>query len=202
MVASNTKSEIWSFLDTSALFTRSESNLLSVASGDLIREYKKPSEPRIRWFIPQMVIDERRFQMRQEALELLPQVEKLGRLLGHPLCTEASINHSIDDIIDRQVIEFGLEVIQINTSSVDWEHLLRDSVSRMPPFSLDRKQEKGFRDSIILETVLQQISLASDKVCRIAFVIDDNLLRSAAEKRVQDIQKVRILDSLEGLKTN
>src|ERR1700722_2958937 len=72
-------------LDTNALFTGSANYFLRKEVADLIEQNSKPSDLTIRWIVPEIVRHERHFQMLQAALQMLPTIERLERLLGHNL---------------------------------------------------------------------------------------------------------------------
>src|SRR5258708_4345985 len=71
-------------LDTNILFTDSASDLVRQEAVNLIKESTFP-DLEIQWYLPEMVRHERQYQMQKRALELMPPIAKVERLLGHRL---------------------------------------------------------------------------------------------------------------------
>ena len=79
------KPELKVVFETSALFTKVAYELLSSGVMKLIELNSQHSDLSIKWYLPNIVVDERRYQMEYEAFSLFPYVAKLERLLGHNL---------------------------------------------------------------------------------------------------------------------
>jgi hypothetical protein len=189
-------------VDTNALFTGSSSNFLRKEVADLISQNSNLPDLTIRWIVPDVVRHERQFQMQQVALQMLPTIEKLERLLGHNLnITKEILEARVKETVDRQVQQHGITVQPLNSADVDWTRVILDASYRRPPFQLGEK-EKGFRDALILETFLQivQGSPTSRSVVRLALVSNDQLLRDAAQLRLTSATNVHILESVDALK--
>ena len=67
--------------DTNILFTDSASDLVRQEAVNLIKESTFP-DLEIQWYLPEMVRHERQYQMQKRALELLPPIAKVERLLA------------------------------------------------------------------------------------------------------------------------
>jgi PIN domain len=83
-------------------------------------------------------------------------------------------------------------------ADIDWEKLIQCAIWRKPPFTFDSqtpKNEKGFRDALILETVAS-ICKESTGHESIAFVCADNLLRRSSEERLASIKHFTVYESL------
>jgi hypothetical protein len=95
----------------------------------------------------------------------------------------------------------SLKVLELDTQSVGWPELIQRAVTRQPPF--EEKQEKGFRDAVILETFCQLVEKLpkSAQSCRIVFVCADGLLAGAARERVANRTNVIVTAGLSELKT-
>jgi hypothetical protein len=189
-------------IDTNALFTGSASNFLRKEVADLISQNSSLPDLTIRWIVPEVVRHERQFQMQQAALQMLPTIERLERLLGHNLnITREILDARVNEAVDRQVQEHGITVQPLSSTDVDWPRVILDASYRRPPFQLGEK-EKGFRDALILETFLQivQSSPASRSIVRLALVSADQLLRDAAQSRLASATNVHILESVDALK--
>lgn len=194
--------ELYVVFDTSALFTGSASNFLRAEVADLIQQNLELPDLTIRWLVPEMVRHERQFQMLQEALQLLRHVERLERVLGHNLNITADILETrVKETIDRQINQHRIVVQNLSADDVNWARLLLDAAYRKPPFQLGEK-EKGFRDAVILETFLQVVAEApsSPTTARIVLVSNDQLLRNAANERLNGASNVYVLESVDALK--
>jgi hypothetical protein len=189
-------------LDTNQLFNGSASDLLRVELSKFIADSRRHDDVKIRWFLPEVVKRERRYQMREAARELLPATAKLERLLGHGLAiTPDVLSDRVNAIVDKQISELQIEVAKLDPEKVDWDRIVADSVDRNPPF-VTGKHEKGFRDAVIAETFLQlcQQSPKSQRACRIILVTSDEMLATSVSERTHGATNVKILRSLEELK--
>jgi len=194
--------ELHVVFDTNALYTGAAHYLINRDVHELIDKQRESAEPHIVWHLPEIVRDERHFQMLQEARKFLGPVEKLQRLLGHNLnITEDILQSRVKESITAQITEHGLQLIPLNHASVDWSRLVGDAAFRRPPFE-DGEHEKGFRDALVLESFLQlQQSIASiPSSCRLVLVSRDTLLGVAALDRTKGAVNVHILASVESLK--
>jgi hypothetical protein len=189
--------------DTSALYTDSESDLLRQEVVEAIRNNSKHADLQLKWYLPAIVVDERLFQMQNKGRKFLPHIQRLEKLLGHSLnINEEVINHQIRDVVERQIKELGLEILALEVNSVDWQRVMKDAVYRVPPFEAG-ETEKGFRDALICESVTQLVSNSpvTPNVCRIAFMTNDGLLAKAVKNRTETATNMRVLNSLEELKS-
>ena len=189
-------------LDTNQLYTGSASDLVRQEVAELAQECRRHQDVVIRWYIPDVVRLERRYQMLEAAQKLLPSVQRLERLLGHGLAiSEEILADRVSSAIERQLATLDLQVLPLDPGRVDWPRLIEDAAGRRPPFQAG-EHEKGFRDALILETVVQLIddSPKSPKACRIALVTADGLLASTVEAQTKDAGNVRILRSLDELR--
>jgi hypothetical protein len=194
--------ELYVVLDTNALYTGSASYFVAKEVAELVAAHRALPDLTISWYVPSTVRDERHFQMLMEGRKLLEPIAKLERLLGHNLnITPDILDTRVREAIERQVVDHGLLIIPFEPGKIDWARLASDSAFRRPPFQ-PGDREKGFRDALVLESFVQLVesSPSSPSVCRVAFVTGDELLRTAAERRVSGATNVYILESLEALK--
>ena len=190
--------------DTNALFTQVASDLLNQSVKRVVEENSTHPDLNIQWFLPEVVIGERKFQMLDKAKDLLPALEKMERLLGHNLNINTDIlEHHVDRAITASIEELGLQPLACDVAKVDWKNLIHRSVMRNPPFDAGEK-EKGFRDAIIAQTFAQlhESSPSTPSVCKVALVCNDDLLKTYVEELTGNAKNVRMLstlDELEGL---
>ncbi|TKJ37725.1 MAG: hypothetical protein CEE38_06535 [Planctomycetes bacterium B3_Pla] len=183
--------------DTSVLFARVAYNLVRSEIKQLVETNSQHSDLTIKWYLPGIVVDERRYQMRNKAFELLPSIEKLERLLGHNLnITKDILVGRVDEAINKQLEELNISTLDLDTADVEWKVLMNRAVYRLPPFELG-ENEKGFRDSIIAETFLQltRKSPATPAACRLAIVTNDKLLAEYLRASTKKAKNVRVLNS-------
>ena len=189
--------------DTNVLHSQAAHYLLRSEVQDLIKQNSGHVDLSIRWLLPEVVINERRYQMQRRALDLLPNMEKLEALLGHKLgITPNILEQRVSEAITQQIGELGMEVLELDTSSVEWKEIIKSAVFRKPPFSAGEK-EKGFRDSLIAETFIQLVdnSPITPSVCLLAIVTSDNLLVDYLKLRTQEARNVRILSNISELES-
>jgi hypothetical protein len=184
-------------LDTNALYNGSANYFLKREVADLIKSQSAP-DLTMKWIVPEIVRHERQFQMTGRALEMLPTIERLERLLGHNLnITKDILEARVREAVDKHVADFGVIVHSLDLPHVDWQRLMMDAAYRRPPFQRG-ETEKGFRDALILESFVQLAS-STTRNNRAALVSGDALLREAAHARV-DGPNVYILESVDALK--
>src|SRR4051812_17502643 len=99
-------------------------------------------------------------------------------------------------VLHGRLISLGLDA-----ATVDWPALIRRAVYREPPFSTG--QEKGFRDSVLLEQFVQLASglPRSSNSCRVHLLTSDALLTAAAVERASDWSNVSVVTDLDALRT-
>ena len=177
--------ELFVVFDTSAIFNRRVSSLMSNPSASLVRNHSSHAGLSVGWYVPRTVVDERRYQMQIAALELAASAEKLDNLLEDDLkFSESKILEAVDYHIEVARKNLGLENLELDFAAVDWERLISDAVNRRPPFE-EGEDEKGFRDAVILETFVQLVeNHPEDKSARrFVFACQDQLLIQAANER-------------------
>lgn len=188
--------------DSSVIYTGSEADLVRGEAADLIRESTQHLDLSVIWYLPSVVRHERQSQMQKRALELLPSIQKLERLLGHQLnITESIIKQWVNEAVETQIVSLGFKVLELDQTKVDLDRLICDACYRVPPFA-DREKEGGFRDACIVETFAQLVedSPKTSRACRVVIVTGDNLVADAIRMRTSDANNVRILSSIEELK--
>ena len=189
--------------DTNILYTQTASDLVSAAMRDLVKGNSSHSDLSIKWFLPSVVIDERRYQMQNKAIELLPNLQKIEKLIGHKLnITEDILIQRVNEAVQAKLKELNLVELLVDTTSVDWKELIRRSSFRETPFETS-KNEKGFRDSIITESLFQLIkaSPTTPSICCLAIVTNDNLLSEFVREKTSDAKNIRIIPSLQELES-
>jgi len=187
--------------DTNVLYTGSASDLVRQEVATLIKESKFP-DLEIQWYLPELVRHERQYQMQKRALELLPAIAKVERLLAHNLAiTEQTLVSGVEEAVRKRHEELGLLRLALDCGRVEWDRVVLDAAYRRPPFK-NGETEKGFRDCMIVECLTQLVadSPKTAKVCRIVFVTGDKLVGEAIQARTAGSTNVGVLSTLEELK--
>lgn len=189
--------------DTNVLYTQVASDLVRNEVSEVIEQNSSHDDLRLEWYLPNVVIEERRYQMRTKAYDLLPNLQKLERLLNHNLAITPDILDSrVDAAIDENLRRLKIKNVDLDTKKVDWGAIINRAVCRKPPFQPGDK-EKGFRDSIIAESFLQLVEASpiTPSACRIAFVTNDERLSDYIRARTADRKNVRVLSGIDELES-
>lgn len=194
--------EIKVVFDTNVLYTGSCSDLLSEKAKAFIDSNSCFEDLTIRWFLPDVVVREREFQMLSRGTDLLPSVTKLEKLLGHNLAITPEILHErVRVAIEKNLSELSIEKLNMNLDAVKWDGIIERSIYRKPPFD-PGENEKGFRDALIAETFLGIVadSHSTPSSCRLVMVSGDEMLREYLEEQTSNEKNVHIFEGLEDLK--
>lgn len=187
--------------DTNAIFTGSASDLFKKEIGEIIESHSKLNDIEIDWYLPEVVIKERIFQMTKKGNEFLPAVQKLEKLFGHGLnINKELIDLRVKEAVKKQTDKYNVKTILMDVNKVKWDKIIHSALFRHPPFE-DNEKEKGFRDSLILECFKQLIddSPSTKSICRIVFITNDGLLFEAASQFSKDISNSYIFNNLDEL---
>jgi hypothetical protein len=189
--------------DTNVLFTQVASDLVRNDVQRIVLENSNHPDLAISWYLPEIVIGERRYQMLGKAKELLPNMQKMEKLLGHNFGVgENTLEIHVDRAIDTSIEKCKFQIAALNTTDVDWTNLILRSVNRKPPFEVNER-EKGFRDAIIAHSFLQlcKSSPSTPSVCRLALVSEDQRLREYVSELTTDAKNIRVLKGLDELES-
>jgi len=155
--------------------------------------------------LPDVVLGELHFQQATSALKALSVItenfSELSGIADSPYshkCNETTIKSQVKDKLDRWLKARSGQVLPTPTNHIDWGCLIESAIWRKPPFTFDpkdSKNEKGFRDALILETVTHTCNrLTEDSI--LIFVCNDHLLRTTAEARLKLSSKFLAFESL------
>jgi len=188
--------------DTSFLYTKSEHYFFKKEVSELISANNGHKDIDIKWYVPEVVKHERQYQMTQKAIELLPAIQRLEKLLGHNLnITEDIVITRVKEAINKQFDVLKIHTGNLDVEKVEWEKIIFNSVFRQPPFEAGDK-EKGFRDSLVAEAFLQLVAKSpkTAKSCRLVLLTEDKLMTEAVSEKIKGATNVRVLPSIEELK--
>jgi hypothetical protein len=104
MAARKTGPVVHVIFDTSCLFVDAADKLIGDEIGEFVLSTNAGLEIDVRWHLPQLAVDERKYQMNLRANRLLPHIEKVERLLGHNLAiTPEILKGGVDSVIQREL---------------------------------------------------------------------------------------------------
>ena len=198
-----TRPELKVLFDTSILFTQVAYDLTRPDVRKLIEENSSHPDLALSWYLPRVVIAERQYQVQKRALEWLPNLEKLERLLGHKLnITPDILAARVEAAINDQIKKMSINVLDLDTNAVDWPTVITRAVRREPPFEAG-DTEKGFRDCLIAQTFFQLIrdSPVTPGHCRLAVVTRDERLVEYVREETNAAKNIRVLGSVDDLES-
>lgn len=179
------------YFDTNTAYSKKPSEPISGKLVSAIALARKHTSVEVR--VPEVVFEElihQQFKIADAALEnLRKNARTLKDVCGHK--ENAALDS--DDLITgiREQFEAAgrqsaITILATPVAQIDWTALIQDSCWRRPPFekpkSEDDLAEKGFRDKIILETILHDAKNLKTGV--IAFISGDNLHRTTFAKQI------------------
>lgn len=195
--------QLYVFVDTNAIISNSISEIVKSEVVDLVNKHRSYPDVKINWVIPEIVLLERKKQMKLKAENCLQAVGNLERLVGLTWgVNKENINPHLDRAIHLQISDLGAMVSKLDPQRVDWNELINSAVEKLPPFSPTEK-EKSFKDAIFIETFFQfsQDIVSKASSSHIFVLTADLLLQSATQDRLKHMPQVKILSDLEELKS-
>lgn len=155
--------------------------------------------------VPEVVFGELHFQQTTSALKALGNIsENFIELSGitdstySHKCNEGKIRNQVKAKLEKWLKGHAGKLSPTPVEKIEWATVVDSAIWRKPPFTFDAKDkanEKGFRDALILETLVDVCDTASgDKT--VIFVCNDNLLRTTAEARLKASKKFLAFESL------
>jgi len=147
--------------------------------------------------IPEVVRGELLYQQTTLALQSYRQAQNeagtLGRITGanYPIeWREDVIRADVAKKIDGWIAAKGATVAPLVHEKIDYKEISRRAVWREPPFTGDPKaKEKGFRDALVLESVVT-VFMADASDADLVFLTGDKQLQKAAIERLSGNSRV------------
>lgn len=109
------------------------------------------------------------------------------------------IRGQIEAKLEKWLNGKSARVAPIPVNAIDLNALAEDAIWRKPPFEADPKNpdvEKGFRDSLILETI-RDVAVREKRRVNLVFVSGDFLLRTSVAERLKTDPRVMCYESLQ-----
>ncbi|MEQ9106818.1 MAG: PIN domain-containing protein [Limnobacter sp.] len=190
-------------VDTNILWDKDKKLPVSAA----FDEFWNRNSPRIPMSlrVPEVVFGELHFQQTTSAVKTLSNItEGFVEISG---ITNATYSHKFNESKIKSQVKIKLErwlhghagtVEYTPIANIDWAAVVESAVWRQPPFTFDAKDknnEKGFRDAVILETLVQ-LGKTADPNNTVIFVCNDYLLRTTSEHRLKTYKNYLAFESL------
>lgn len=190
-------------VDTNAIHTSSPKELLNEKTRSLIESYRSRTDVSVIWCIPEVVCEERIYQMRSVSRKLRREIEsRLERLkndfgIEAPPLPQIDFDGKVSELVQAECERLGLQRLELNRDEVPWDEMIRSATRRRPPF--DAEKEKGFRDALIMHTSLQAAARAPSGAYCVAVTEDQLLVRAFREqprgRNIELVSKIEELDS-------
>jgi hypothetical protein len=190
-------------VDTNILWDKDKKLPVSAA----FDEFWNRNSPRIPMSlrVPEVVFGELHFQQTTSAVKTLCNItEGFAEISG---ITNAAYSHKLNEATIKAQVKTKLEkwmhghagsVAYTPVAHIDWAAVVEAAIWRKPPFTFDAKDknnEKGFRDAVILETLVH-LCTAADPDNTVIFVCNDYLLRTTSEQRLKVHKNYLAFESL------
>lgn len=193
-------------VDTNILFDQDKSKVVSPQFDEFWEKHS--AEANLELKLPEVVIGEILFQQTTAALKTLSRANKsfgqlasfTGKKYSHRV-SEKRVEREIKSRFYIWAKSKKFEELPAPVDDIKWESLIDDSIWRRPPFSYDpdkMDQEKGFRDALILETVVSYCEFEFELGKKFVFITNDKLLRKSSEKRLKREVTFSAFESLDG----
>jgi len=157
--------------------------------------------------VPEVVMGELHFQQTTSAIKIadsiknqtseLAGITKSNYLSKH---SNTKIRNQVEVKLDKWLKDLNGSASPTPITKINWGDLINQAIWRESPFTYDPKNkdnEKGFRDALILETLVDICKINENNSNNIVFLCNDNELKVSAEKRLSGNNKVLIFESLE-----
>ena len=190
--------------DTNILWYKEKSVAVNPEFDSFWNEFSATSN--LELVIPDVVKGELLFQQSSSAIKLMnkasdcfTEISSITNYKYNHKITTNRVKKQVETRFDKWIKTKKATIEPAPTSNIDWNSLINNAIWREPPFESDAKNtgnEKGFRDSIILETVVEYCRHDEGEKL-IAFICNDFLLRTTAEKRMKHDNRFSAFESIE-----
>jgi len=198
--------------DTSALVSDSDAIVCSEFE-NLIQDFSKKGKLKI--YIPAVVKGELYYQEVSKAKKNLEKANGALATVGNIIKRRRKTPYSLDelqDLFDKRFIawekKWKVNIIDTPQKKISLNKLIEDSIWRNATFEDVRKTgefckkcraEKGFRDAIILNTMIEYTKTKPQN--KFYFVISDKNFRNAAKENCRN-KKIQIFETIENLSSH
>lgn len=172
------------FVDTSTLFFEDKGPVVDPAFDSFWARYSSQFELELR--VPEVVRGELLYQHCTKAFGALSNANQYIEEVSH--ITEKKYSHRVSDDRVKKEIETKFDawvsgknasILRTPINTIVWDEIVQRALWRRPPFSAG-KAEKGFRDALILETIIHECASERSRK-QIVFLCKDRLLKDSAD---------------------
>ena len=156
--------------------------------------------------IPEVVRGELLFQQTTSAIKALDKANEnilaVSEITNNDLkisTTKEKIKHQVEKKFDKWLKGKKGVICTTPIETIDWKNICESAVWRKHVFSPDKKNpdaEKGFRDRLIYESVLNFVQNEKRKGVKISFICNDFLLRTNAKKKLVNDRRFSCYENL------
>jgi PIN domain len=177
------------FFDTNRLYTEHDLEIVSRSVTDLLLDLKSKVDLNIA--VSKIVIEELLLKKLPKCQTILNEATKRLRDIQSlmeqqyeiPLATKEELEAKVRSRMDDWISRLEINVLDV-PGRIDWEALVWKAVRRQRPFSpasdTKNSNEKGFKDAVILETLLDLYKKEPER--EVVFVCEDGLLFETARE--------------------
>jgi hypothetical protein len=172
--------------DSNAIYTKTDGD--EVVPAGIASLIKDPSHASLDvvWSVPDMVRLEREQHIRKNAQHVASLAEKLPNVFsGNWLLDRTQIDKEVERVVSKAFNELSISVLPCDYSLVAWASLVDAAGRRKPPFDPDLSKEKGFKDSIVAETLIQHWATLNTGHEALVLVSGDKILTEHVLRRTE-----------------
>jgi hypothetical protein len=185
--------------DSNSLFTNKPQQIVSPGFEAEWNNCRKFGKGRIE--VPAIVVGEILFQKFSTVRQSLENLSKNMATVKDCTGLECSPAPDLSTLKQALVARFaewlksvgGVEIPTPDTK-IDWKSVVEDAIWRNPPFIENPDSEKGFRDRLVMETVLHLYE--TKHVDHIAFICGDQILTEATNTKIGKTDRFTVYKSL------
>lgn len=186
--------------DTSSVISKdSPYRLFHARAVALFRNPRSSDHVHVDWYVSRIVIEERRYRMRERARKLCTDLPAIDALLGRAEGLDAeALLVGVDRVIEEQLSDLNVGTLEVPDDSGLLEEIAMRAVQRMSPFG---DNDKGFRDAVIAESFLSHCRAAAEDAEEYEFeqyfwfVTADGPLAAYVNEKLPDVAGLRVFAS-------
>lgn len=187
--------------DTNILWHEKKDKCVAPAFSKFWEDYGAKYE--IELVLPEVVLGELLYQHTTSALTTLERIntqfENLSSFASRDYkhrVNSKRVRHDVEAKFASWISSLSAAIVKTPVDQIDWSKIIEDAIWRRPPFTedKDKKNEKGFRDALILQTVC---FIADSREMDIAFVSNDSLLIAATKERLREKKQCSFYETLD-----